>query len=290
MDETNHYLMLDKFLRHNLPDLKLSSIYKLIRTGSVKVNGKKTKDQAAPIDLGDKICVTYGGKTEYLKRLDESRELVPHRLPLTILYEDDTLLAIDKPAGLSMHPGKGIQIVTLIEGIMAYGLDKGFKPFLVHRLDKHTSGVLIVAKSISSARSLTAIFREHEMTKFYTTLVKGSPVNPNKRLVQYNDEVREELEYSILERFDNLTLLDVQLFTGKKHQIRRQLSSIGNPVVCDDVYGDIEFNRDFKKRTGLKRYFLHCREMRFIHPLTDKEMKFVSLLPEDLERTLSAIR
>jgi len=290
VNEDCNYNRLDKFLRHKLKDFKLSSIYKLLRTGCIRVNNKKIKDPAYRIEIGDSVSVEYSGKIEHLKRLRESREPVPHEIPFSILYEDKELLIIDKPPGISMHPGKGVQVITLIEGLMGYGNRKGFKPFLVHRLDKHTSGVLLVAKKLDNARKLTALFRNHEINKYYLTLVKGHPFEEKGYLKQEVNGFTEELSYNVKELFDNSSLLTVRLLTGKKHQIRRQCASIGHPVVGDDVYGDRDFNRKFKKEHGLRRYFLHCHKMSFKHPTSGRLFQITSELPEDLKRVLKSLR
>lgn len=289
VDEGIFYRRLDKFLRHVLPELKLSSIYKLLRKGNVRVNGKRIKEPSHELSLGDIVVVSYRGNVEYLKRLKESRELIPHNLPIKILYEDESFLAVDKPSGLAVHPGKGVQIVTLIEGLLAYGKRNGFKPFLVHRLDKHTSGVLLVAKSPQAARELTAMFREKRIDKRYVTLVKGIPEKPQAHLKDVIDGVREESEYIVKKTYSKCSLLEIRLFTGKKHQIRRQMAKNGHPVVGDDVYGDRDFNRDFKKRYELKRYFLHCMKMGFIHPKTGHYIEVLSELPDDLKKVLEKL-
>ncbi|WP_420811576.1 RluA family pseudouridine synthase [Kosmotoga pacifica] len=289
VDENSNYNRIDKFLRHTLKDFKLSSIYKLLRTGCVRVNGKKIKNPAHKIEIGDRVTVEYSGKIEYLLRLKESRKPVPYNIPFNILYEDDDLLIIDKPPGISMHPGKGIQIITLMEGLMGYGERKGFKPFLVHRLDKHTSGVLIVAKKLDNARKLTTLFRERKIDKYYLTLVKGKPSKRKEHLKQQVNGVNEELYYEVHKTFGDSSLLMVKLMTGKKHQIRRQCASIGHPVVGDDVYGDRNFNRKFKKDHGLRRYFLHCHKMSFKHPKTGELIQVVSELPDDLKRVLRSL-
>ncbi|OAA31397.1 pseudouridine synthase [Kosmotoga arenicorallina S304] len=290
VSEDSNYNRLDKFLRHKLKDFKLSSIYKLLRTGCIRVNDSKIKDPAYKIEIGDKISVEYTGNIEHLKRLKELRRPIPYEFPFNILYEDEELLIIDKPPGISMHPGKGVQVITLVEGLMGYGNRKGFKPFLVHRLDKHTSGVLLVAKKLDTARKLAELFRNHKIDKYYLTLVKGHPVNEKGYIKQEEKGITEELIYNVKELFDSSSLLMIELLTGKKHQIRRQCASIGHPVVGDNVYGDRNFNREFKKKHGLRRYFLHCFKMSFRHPVSGKPIQIISELPDDLVRVLKSLR
>lgn len=280
----NFYERLDRFLRRELSDLKLSSIYKLLRKGNVRVNGERVKDGSSRLKIGDVIHVVFSGDPSRLKRLEETRELTPHEIPLVILFEDDLIVAVDKPSGISVHPGKGIQIVTLIEGLMAYGDARGFVPRPVHRLDKHTSGVIVFAKSPEAARELSRLFREREVEKGYYTLVKGIP-EENRKLISRREKFVESMAFEIEKSFESVSLLWVDLFTGKKHQIRRQLSEAGYPVVGDDVYGDRDFNRDFKKITGLKRYFLHCSRLSFTRE-NGKRIEIASHLAVDLKKVL----
>jgi len=288
VSKENFYERLDRFLRRELSDLKLSSIYKLLRKGNVKVNEKKVKDGSFRLEIGDLVRVAFSGDPSRLKRLRESRELIPHEIPLKILFEDESIIAVDKPAGISVHPGKGIQIVTLVEGLMAYGEARGFSPRPVHRLDKHTSGVIVFAKSPESARELSSLFRLRGMEKGYQTLVKGVP-EAKGRLVSEREKHTESLTFRIEKSFASVSLLWIDLHTGKKHQIRRQLSEAGYPVVGDDVYGDRLFNREFKKETGLRRYFLHCSRLSFIWE-GGKTIEILSGLPDDLEKVLVKLK
>lgn len=273
-------------MRNVLDDLKLASIYKLLRKGNVRVNGKRVRDGAHRLSMGDILEVSYMGDASKLKRLDESRELVPQDMPLTILYENDKLVAIDKPAGISVHPGKGVQIITLVEGLLAYGKTKGFEPRPVHRLDKHTSGVILFAKSPAAAREIANLFKERKVDKVYHTLLKGVPAVKSGKITVERDGYTESLEYRLIREFEEVSLAEIKLLTGKKHQIRRQMAEMRHPVVGDDVYGEREFNRTFKKEHGLKRYFLHCSHLGLT--LDSKErLEFDSPLPADLKKVLS---
>lgn len=289
VDNANHYERLDRFLRNAMKDIKLSSIYKLLRKGSVRVNGKRVRDGSYRLHLNDSLTVTYSGDVSRIRRLDESRELVPRKMPLEILFEDSDLIAIDKPPGISVHPGKGIQIITLVEGLLAYGKENGFDPLPVHRLDKHTSGVIVFAKSPGSAREMARMFREREIDKTYYTLVKGNPPYEHKSITTERDGYVERLEYRIEKKFEDASLLYVKLLTGKKHQIRRQMAELGCPVVGDDVYGERDFNRQFKKAHGLKRYFLHCSSISF-RGKSGELLSISSELPSDLESVLASLK
>ncbi len=289
VNKNNYYERLDRFLRNALKELKLGSIYKLIRTGNVLINGKEAKKPFLKLSIGDSVELRYLGNAEPLKRLEEKREPKALNLPLEFIYEDEFLIAVNKPPGISMHPGKGIQIVTIIEGLMAYGNDKGFKPRLVHRLDKHTSGVLIVAKTPEAARRMTEMFKTRDIDKYYVTLIKGKLENKSGKLIDQEGNNKMELKYSVKNVYDICSLIDIKLLTGKKHQIRIQMSNIGNPVLGDDVYGDRELNEYFRKTHNLRRYFLHCLRMEFDHPFTGSRVSLSSALPDDLDNVIKGI-
>ncbi|TYB95760.1 MAG: RluA family pseudouridine synthase [Kosmotoga sp.] len=289
VNENNYYERLDRFLRNALKEIKLGSIYKLIRTGNILVNGKEARKPFFKLSVGDSVEISYSGNEGPLKRLKEKREPQPLNLPLQFIYEDDYLMAIDKPPGISMHPGKGIQIVTIIEGLLAYGKQKGFKPRLVHRLDKHTSGVLVVAKTPEAARRITGMFKRRDIDKYYVTLVKGILEKHSGKMIDQKGNEKMELDYSTENTYDICSLVNVKLLTGKKHQIRIQFSKRDHPVLGDDVYGDRETNSHFSKVHNLKRYFLHCSRIEFEHPFSGNRVEFNSKLPEDLTNVLKSI-
>jgi 23S rRNA pseudouridine955/2504/2580 synthase len=159
----NFYSRLDRFLRRNLPEVPLSAIYKFIRKGKVYVNGKRVKNQSYKITVGDVVEVRYVDVDKYRKRKENNLE--PQKIDLDILYEDDYILVINKSAGIAVHPGKNIHVVTLIEGLIYYGNERGFQPHLVHRLDLNTSGVFVVAKDKETARILTDMFKKRLVHK-----------------------------------------------------------------------------------------------------------------------------
>ncbi|MEA2067186.1 MAG: RluA family pseudouridine synthase [Thermotogota bacterium] len=289
VSENNYYERLDRFLRNVLKDLKLGSIYKLIRTGNITINGKEARKPFLKLSVGDSVEINYSGNEEPLKRLEEKREPQPLNLPLKFIYEDDYLIAVDKPPGISMHPGKGIQIVTIIEGLLAYGENKGFKPRLVHRLDKHTSGVLVVAKTPEAARRITEMFKNRDIDKYYVTLIKGNLERNTDKLIDFEGNEKMELTSSVKNVYNVCSLVDVKLLTGKKHQIRIQFSKRDHPVLGDEVYGDKELNAHFRKAHNLKRYFLHCSRIEFEHPFSGHQVKFSSKLPDDLTKVKKSL-
>ncbi len=255
---------LDRFLRRNYVSIRLSVLQSFIRSGKVLVNDKRIKDGAFRVQIGQRIIVKVPGSAEEIsKRYGRtSPQQIPLEMELEVLYEDKDLVALNKPSGLSVQPGTNIANKSLYNALL--GKMKSF--FFVHRLDKYTSGVIVIAKNYEMARKLSELFSSHEIEKKYLTLVKG--------LVKSSMDVKTPLDgkYAFthiepVDFFTRYTLLEVQIFTGRKHQIRKHLSSIDFPVIGDDLYGDRDENEFFRKKYGLKGYFLHCSELSFVHPL-----------------------
>ncbi len=281
----NYYARLDKFLRNNLEDVPLSEIYKFLRKGFVKVNGKTVGEPSYDLQIGDKvtICVDL---SSYRRN---AKEIRPIPLKLDILYEDENLLAIDKKPYIAIHPGEGTKGATLIHGLMFYGKKKGFKPYLVHRLDRETSGVLLVAKNPKTARTLSHMFRDRLIEKEYITLVHG--VIRGKGVIDKKiDGVTAVTEYTVLRNFENSTLLKVVPHTGRTHQIRKHMAMIGHPVVGDKLYGVKQINELFKEKYKLRRQFLHCLRLVFTNPTVYGKLNIKSPLPEDLKRVIEGLQ
>jgi len=249
VDENNYFRRLDKFIRKNFPQIKLASIYKLIRKGNVKVNGSKVKNEKFELEIGDlvEIAAHEGAFRE------EKRKTKPFPMELDILYEDEKLILINKPAGLSIHLGKNVNKPTILEALLFYGEKNNFTPFLVHRLDKHTSGILVIAKSRETARILSSILKNREVEKYYLALVKG--------VLKGEGKISEPIDGK-----DALTFYRV----------------IKN-------YKDATFLEIFKKSYGLKRYFLHSYKIIFKHPFNGKLLSIKSNLPKDLEEVLKKL-
>jgi len=220
----------------------------------------------------------------------------PH-FKLPILFEDDFLVAIDKPAGLAVHGGSGIAH-GVIESLRSMRPDARFLE-LVHRLDRETSGVLLVAKKRSALTALHEKLRSRDMDKRYLVGVAGRFRNEKQRVklalakrdapdggkrVSVSETGQEaETVFRLRERRDDMSLLEAELLTGRTHQIRVHLAHIGHPVLADDRYGDFELNRALRKR-GLKRMFLHAARLEFLHPATEEKLVIESPLPADLSR------
>ena len=298
--EENYFNRMDKFLRKAFEELKMASLYKIIRKGDVKVNGSRTKDPSTPLQIGDQISIwlpSNDAKKEHIKRSKVGkRELKPVAMDLEIIIEDHDLLAINKDSGISVHPGTGEENrATLIEGLMFYGQQMGFEPYLVHRLDRDTSGVLVVSKKRQLARRLSKLIADKNVHKEYTCLFSGRVETEFTCDSSIDEKTAFSRIYpaSLYTIGDNnpewFTLARVVIESGRKHQIRRHLSQAGYPVVGDDRYGNREINHRLS-RLGLKRQFLHCSKMSFFDPVQEKEYYLEAELKSDLKDFLKKLR
>lgn len=285
VDRDNAYGRLDKFLRKQLKSVPLSEIYKLLRTGKIVVNGKIIRDPAYELEPGDSVRID-DDLSRYSRQTVSVR---PVPLKLDIIYEDEDMLALNKKAGIALHPGDKTRGTTLIHGLMFYGRQKGFTPHLVHRLDRDTSGVLLVAKNNRSARILSHMFRERLLDKEYIALVAGR-LHGHGRIELPIDGQEAVSEYEVLEKFEQATLVRVILHTGRTHQIRRHFAALGNPVVGDTIYGNRNVNHQFREAYGLRRQFLHCIRISFMHPSKPERITLKAPLPKDLEEVLERLR
>jgi len=278
---------LDKYLTEVLPQFSRAYSQTLIRQGQVLVNGQTAK-ASQKLHKSDRITV-------------ELPPLPGHPLaepiPLTVVYEDEDILVIDKPAGLTVHPAPGHPNHTLVNAILALcpGLTMSSdltRPGIVHRLDKDTSGLIVIAKNDFAREYLAAQFKGHTVTKRYLVLVKGR-LSPEQGIIEApigRDPYRRKrmaitetgkqaiTRYQVRKYLDDYTLVEVSPLTGRTHQIRLHLSAIGYPVVGDPVYG--------VKSTHLDRQFLHAYCLGFRVPSTRQYREFSSPLPADLERAL----
>ncbi|HPJ88040.1 MAG TPA: RluA family pseudouridine synthase [Thermotogota bacterium] len=299
--EENYFNRLDKFLRKYFGEVKMASLYKMLRKGDVKVNGKRVKNPDHPIEVDDVVSVWMPGDEEKKQQIERSvegeRELKPVEMDLDILFEDEYLLALNKEAGISVHPGTGEENrATLIEGLLFYGEKNGFEPFLVHRLDKNTSGVLIIAKKRMLARRLSQLISQREVHKEYITLFVGretdefdadTPIDEKAAFTRFYPE--STFTTNIKGDFYEFTLARAVIETGRKHQIRRHLAYRNEPVAGDTKYGDRMLNRQLGKM-GLKRQFLHCLKMSFYDDELNRQYDFVAEMKDDLINFLHRIQ
>jgi len=285
---------LDRYIADRCPELSRSEVQRLIKEGLVLVNEAPAKASYGPVP-GDWITV-------YLPQ--EEKTLVPEEIPLDILFEDEYLLVINKPAGLVVHPSPGHEAGTLVNALLAYRPDlvranlDPQRPGIVHRLDRETSGVLVVAATAQVQRALQQQFKSREVEKIYLALVYGrllplraaieAPIGRDPRDRKKMKVLREgkyaRTEYHVREHLAESTFLEATLLTGRTHQLRVHFASIGHPVVGDRVYGPRH------QRIDAPRQMLHSWRLRFSHPITKERMEFAAPLPEDFDRVLKALR
>jgi len=301
---------LDYFLGSHAPDLSRTRAKELIHKGLVTVNGKPAKPSTR-LETGDVVEAD-------VPELEELRAK-PQRIPLDVLYEDDDIIVVDKPAGMVVHPAPGSTRGTLVNALLGRGsalstASGDLRPGVVHRLDRDTSGLIVVAKNDRSHRALAEAFRRREVGKTYLALVWGSfrenegridaPIGrrrSDRRRMAVTEAGREAVTlWSVREEFPFATFLEVRPATGRTHQIRVHLAHVGRPVVGDRDYGgekrsfgDVppHYRRHAKRLSeAATRQALHARELVFGHPSTGERLRFVTPFPDDFARLLSLLR
>lgn len=288
---------LDQVVHERLPHHSRARIQQWIRDGRVLVNGTPGRP-ARPVRTGESIEV----EPAEAPPLHAS----PEDIPLHVLYEDGDLVAIDKPAGMVVHAGAGIHSGTLVNALLhrfgaLSGVGGALRPGIVHRLDRFTSGVLLVAKNDAAHRALAEQFSSRQVEKTYIALVHGrvkaesgridrpiarDPVHRTRMTARLGEGRAAWSEYRVVRRFERFTLLEVRIGTGRTHQIRVHLSGLGHAVVGDTLYGA---PAKIEGLPPLCRYFLHAHRIRFHLPSTGEEVTVVSPLPGDLEEWINRI-
>lgn len=286
---------LDRYLVTALSELSRTHIQQLIASEAIRINGRASKPGYL-LRVSDEITVDQAAT------LPQTSQAQPNALPLDIVYEDEDVLIINKAPGMVVHPAPGHSNDTLVNALLAYypdlqADDADQRPGIVHRLDRDTSGLLIVAKNARAQAALVEQMQRHEIVKRYQALVEGvialdqgsidAPIGRDPRHRQQmaittvgSREARTH--FRVLERFNRHTLLLIQLETGRTHQIRVHLKAIGHPVVGDLTYGSGNVIRGSK----LDRQFLHAWQLQFAHPISGKPLQFEAPLPADLRKVL----
>jgi 23S rRNA pseudouridine1911/1915/1917 synthase len=301
---------LDRFLATAQPDLSRSRLQSLIRDGRVSVNGRAARASLRLRD-GDRVRVEVPAP--------EPSELIAEALPLTIVHEDEDIVVIDKPAGLVVHPGAGVRRGTLVHALLhrypeVAGVGGTGRPGIVHRLDRDTSGLMVVARSARAYRSLVEALRARTVRRTYTALVWGDPRVPGGAIetaIGRHPKDRKRMavlarggklartRWEVRERFGLATRVEAHLDTGRTHQIRVHMEHIGHPVIGDPVYGrgkkqlslrESERSLATEVASCLPRQALHASELELVHPATGARMTFDSPLPEAFERALALLR
>jgi 23S rRNA pseudouridine955/2504/2580 synthase len=290
---------IDNFLRTQLKGLPKGVIYKLLRTGQVRVNKRRIKAEYR-VQNGDEIRIPP------LKNAQAEGEVqVPPGLLADlgswIIYEDEWLLALNKPAGLAVHRGSGVSFGAI--DVLRQARPNAPFMELVHRLDRETSGCLLIAKQRDTLMELHDLIRDHKINKLYLALVAGRwkggermietslqlEKQEGHRKVRVEEEGRLAISrFKPLKRYDSATLMEVEIKTGRTHQIRVQAAHLNHPILGDRKYGDYGLNRDWKKK-GLHRMFLHAHRLSFQMPVSGRKYSFEAPLDTELETLLSEL-
>lgn len=288
-------IRLDKAISMKDKDLSRVAVQRLIDEENILVNGKKTKS-SYKLNLDDIVTI--------IKKEAKETEIKPQDIPLDIVYEDNDILVVNKQKGLVVHPGNGNPDGTLVNAIMNHckeslsGIGGEIRPGIVHRLDKDTSGILIIAKNDKAHINISEQIKNHEVKKTYIALVRGivrenmatidMPIarsNKDRTKMAVSKNGKNAITHiKVLERFKGFTLLEVNIETGRTHQIRVHLSEIGYPIVGDYVYSN------GKNPFNVVGQMLHSMRIEFKHPVTNKQMKLEAELPEYFKEVLTSLR
>ncbi|WP_434925918.1 23S rRNA pseudouridine(955/2504/2580) synthase RluC [Shewanella sp. HL-SH2] len=303
IDEDNVEQRIDNFLLTKLKGVPKSMIYRIVRKGEVRVNKKRIKPEYK-LQIDDVVRIPPVRVAEKDNRTAPSPNLSRvSQLEERIIHEDKFLIVLNKPAGIAVHGGSGVDY-GVIEGLRSLRPQQKFLE-LVHRLDKDTSGVLLVAKKRSALKHLHEQLRSKTMQKDYLALVRGDwqakdkvikapllkiTLKSGERIVRVNPEGKEcETRYRIMQRFDGATLVKASPVTGRTHQIRVHCQFAGHAIACDDKYSEQKFD-DSMRAIGLNRLFLHAAELKFTHPETDTTMQVSAPLDDVLLQTLEKLK
>ncbi len=311
IDEASEGQRIDNFLAKVLKGVPKSHIYRILRSGEVRVN-KGRIDASYKLLIGDIVRVPPIRIAANDKELLENQTNQPAKsvLESTIIFEDDALLIIDKPAGFAVHGGSGVSRGVIEQLRMERPKAKFLE--LVHRLDRETSGVLMLAKKRAALVALHEMIRNNQTDKRYLMLVAGEWTEKKKRVAmdlqkyvlpngerrvnvvtdkskdKYDQAQHSETIFYLKQAFAGYTLLEAQLITGRTHQLRVQLAHLGFAIVGDDKYGDFANNKALQKK-GLKRMFLHSAETNLRHPISDDKLKLIAPLPQELQKFMQSL-
>ena len=287
---------IDKFLTESCPDFSRSFLQKLLKSGLVDVNGKAVKSSYR-LSAGESVFFEVPEAVE--------AEIKAENIPLDILYEDEDLILINKPKGMVVHPAAGHYEGTLVNGLMYHckdqlsGINGVMRPGIVHRIDMDTTGVLVVCKNDFSHNSIAEQLKVHSITRKYYAIVYGNikedegtvhapigrhPTDRKKMSINSKNGRDAITHYRVLERFGQYTYIECQLETGRTHQIRVHMTSLGHPLLGDEVYGPS------KQPFHLQGQTLHAGVLGFIHPRTGNYMEFQAPLPEYFDELLRKLR
>lgn len=288
-------IRLDKYLSEQLSEYTRSFLQKQIEDGQVTVNNQ-VEPTKYKVRINDHIIVTIPEPVDV--------DILAEDIPIDIVYEDDDLLIINKPQDMVVHPAPGNYTGTLVNGLLYHckeglsGINGEIRPGIVHRIDKDTSGVLMIAKNDKTHLSLSEKLKDHDITRRYHAVVYGrfkedegvieKPIarcsKDRKKMAIVADGRYAKTSYKVLERFKDYTYVELTLYTGRTHQIRVHMTSIGHPLLGDPVYGNK------KHPFGLDKQMLHAKVLGFVHPSTGEYMEFESELPEYFVNIIDKLR
>lgn len=294
---------LDTWLRSRFPELSRGAIQRLLEEGNIRVNGRTVKPTHAP-RAGEQVQVTWPEPRPAAAQAED--------IPLDVLYEDETLVVLNKPPGLVVHPASGHETRTLVNALLHHcqgqlsGIGGVARPGIVHRLDKDTSGCMVAAKNDDTHLALSMQFASRKVEKIYHAIVCGEVARErgeihaaiarhcsHRKCMTVDDEFGREAHtsYQVLERLQGATLVAARLHTGRTHQIRVHFKFLGYPLVGDATYGNRQ-NQRLTELTGYAapRQMLHAFHLAFIHPRSGRRLSFEAPRPEDFEDALSALR
>ena len=298
---------LDQFVATNA-DITRSAAARLIEDGAVNVNGKAVAKNYK-IGKGDTVEITLPEP--------EAAEALPENIPLDIVFEDDDIIVVNKPVGMVVHPAAGNPTGTLVNALLYHcgeslsGVGGVIRPGIVHRIDKDTSGLLVVAKNDEAHLNLSAQLKEHHVSRIYTAIAVGNfreesgtvdapigrhPIDRKKMAVIHNSDLRSRdavTHWSVMARGEadgnSFTLLRCQLETGRTHQIRVHMASVGHPLLGDAVYGGANTRFEAKHRASITGQCLHAGELHLTHPRTGKEMQFSAPMPTNMQHIVDVL-
>lgn len=296
-DEINERM--DSFLSKKT-DFTRSRIQQLIKNGDITVNGKNAKNNKK---IKSSYKIEENDRIEIFIPETEQAEIIPENIKIDIIYEDEDIAVINKKAGLVVHPAQGHYSGTLVNAILYHikdlsGINGEIRPGIVHRLDKDTSGLIVIAKNDKAHINLAKMFQEKKIKKTYLAILKGKLTKEKGRIVTQigrdtddrkkmtvikgNDRGKEAItNYNVICSNELFTLVKVYIETGRTHQIRVHMKYMGYPILGDMVYG---------RKDSEKRQMLHAYKLEFLHPVTEKPMKFISEIPEDFRKALKNIK
>lgn len=296
VDGSENGIRIDRYLSEKNAELSRSYLQKLLKEQGITVNGREVKANYK-VQAGDEIRISLPDLSE--------PDILPEDIPLDILYEDEDVMVVNKPKGMVVHPSAGHTSGTLVNAILFHcqgnlsGINGVMRPGIVHRIDKDTTGAILICKNDVAHRDLAEQLKEHSIKRRYRAIVSGNlkddegtvegpigrhPVDRKKMAINYKNGKEAITHYKVLERFGNATYIECRLETGRTHQIRVHMTSIGHPLLGDEVYGS------GKNPYHLQGQALHAMVLGFVHPRTGEYLEFTAPLPEYFTNLLEKLR